>query len=1535
MPGFRIAEGFVEVTVDDSHVTPGVQRALQTAAVQSRQAAQAAGQHLGQHLAAGIQDAAQDGTRRAGQQGGEEFSGGFLRSSGAALKAGIAGVAVGAGAVFMKGFGEALSQGKVTSKLQAQLGSTPAEAKRYGDVAGRLYTSGITDTFEEGADVIKSVMQQGLLPPGATNAQIQSIAGKVTDLSKTFDMDLGGATNAVAQMMKTGLAKNATEALDLLTRGAQKGADKAGDLADTFNEYSTQFRKVGLDGATSMGLISQGLKAGARDADLVADSIKEFSIRAIDGSKTTVDGFKSLGLNADDMAARIGKGGKSSARALDLTLDKLRGIKDPVERSRIAVELFGTQAEDMGAALYALDPSKAVDTLGKVGGAAEKMGKTLHSGPGQQITVFKRTLEQGIVNFVGTYVVPALMKFGDFLRTALTPAFKTVKSAVTGFIGSMGGVPGIMSTVTGVLTSFGKLVLAAVVPVVQGLAESARKNLVPAFRDIWSLLKTNLVPVLEGLVPVMKTVGSAVGAAIVPTLNALMVAVRKTVGFIKEWQDVFVPLAVGIAAFTLVLNAQKIAIAAWTAVTRGASVVTRAWAVAQGLFNAVMAANPIVLVVAALVGLAAALVVAYKKSETFRNIVNGAWASIKAGLSVAWEYIKKVFDRMKNLFLNFTGPGLLIKHWDTIKSATKAAFDWVKQKISDVFTFLKNVFLNFTGPGLLIKHWNDIKSSTGSAWNWIKNTVKGALTWVQDRISSGMNAVKTLWTSTWTAIRDFFTTRWNNIKSGVSAAWKWLKDSFTSLKTAITGTWSAAWNTIRDFFKTRWSNVKSGVSAAWSWLKDSFTKLKTSVTRTWSDAWNAIKEKFTGTWSSLKRAISTAWSWLKSAFTSTKNAVTKTWSDAWTAIKNKFTSVWAAIRTAVTAAWNWLKGSFTSTKNTVTKTWGDAWTAIKTKFTSTWNTLKGLVSTAWSWLKSSFTSTKTSITRTWSDAWNAVYSKAATLWGKIKSGVNSFKTAIVSAFNKAKDGVGAAWNKLSDIAKKPVNFIIGTVYTKGIKALWDKVAKWVGLGALPKAPKLLAAGGTVGPEPGVYNKPTAIVGEGGPHPEYVIPTDPKYRKRALALYQQAGTQLMEDGGILGHIWGGIKSGASAVGSAAKTVGGYLKDKAKDLAEGALEPFFKAGMKVVNGLLDKIPGVNTGYGKLMKAVPAKVASSILGFLKSKDEESAGGADVAGALKWARTQAGKPYQWGGAGNPSWDCSGFMGGIQKKIDGSDPKGRIWSTFSFQGSHAPAGWQRHLKAPFMIGITNKGVGHTAGTLGGVNVESRGGAGVLVGSRARGYNNSLFTDWYGYKPSKGGGDWSAKGTGVARWRPNVIRELQHLGLSTGWQDTVLRRMNQESGGDPNVVNKWDSNWKAGHPSVGLMQVIGPTFAAYAGSHRNTGPFKYGTSVNPNANIHAGLNYAQHQYGSLSALNRAGGYDSGGWLPPGATLAINKTGKPEAVLTNEEAQTFRRMVQNPDQLGGVNVVINWSSLTVPSKSEFRKVALQLRDELREVERARR
>lgn len=113
--------------------------------------------------------------------------------------------------------------------------------------------------------------------------------------------------------------------------------------------------------------------------------------------------------------------------------------------------------------------------------------------------------------------------------------------------------------------------------------------------------------------------------------------------------------------------------------------------------------------------------------------------------------------------------------------------------------------------------------------------------------------------------------------------------------------------------------------------------------------------------------------------------------------------------------------------------------------------------------------------------------------------------------------------------------------------------------------------------------------------------------------------------------------------------------------------------------------------------------------------------------------------------------------------------------------------------------------------------------------------------PGSGGGHvgWTP-GAGVAQWASDVSSALKQLGLSDNLKLLVLYQMMTESGGNPNIVNKWDSNWLAGHPSVGLMQVIAGTFDAYAGPYRNTGPFEYGVSINPLANIYAALNYGAH-----------------------------------------------------------------------------------------------
>jgi len=370
-------------------------------------------------------------------------------------------------------------------------------------------------------------------------------------------------------------------------------------------------------------------------------------------------------------------------------------------------------------------------------------------------------------------------------------------------------------------------------------------------------------------------------------------------------------------------------------------------------------------------------------------------------------------------------------------------------------------------------------------------------------------------------------------------------------------------------------------------------------------------------------------------------------------------------------------------------------------------------------------------------AFNAIATVANWLWKNgLSPAFNAIKTGVSlvgTAFQSAVTFIGRVWGGVEDIAKKPINFVINSVYTHGIKAVWDEVAGFVGLGKLPNAPKLLEAGGTVGPgwgpaAPMKVNRPTAIVGEGNPnHPEYVIPTDPKYRARARALHQAAGSQLMAGGGIIG-------SAESLLGSAAKglkSVGTAAWNGITDMGDIFLHPtaIWSKISAPIRALINQVG--NFPFDKLIGQVPVKMlnglGTKIADFVTGGGGGTSANGGIGGALLWAKSQAGKPYQWGGVGNPSWDCSGFMGGIESVMLHQNPDRRLFTTQAFQGSTAPAGWTQNAASAFRIGVTNAGVGHMAGTIGGTNVESQGTFGVLAGPRARGWSDPLFTEHYGY----------------------------------------------------------------------------------------------------------------------------------------------------------------------------------------------------------------
>lgn len=443
------------------------------------------------------------------------------------------------GSVF-GGIGEqlnaALDVGKSRSKLAAQLGLNAEDAAKYGKVASDLYAGAWGESLDDVNNTIATVTQN--IGQGS-DEWLKKTSALTLDFATTFDQDAQSVTKAIATMLNTGIAQSSEEAFDILTAGMQQGANKADDLLDTFTEYPTLFRELGLNGQAAMGLITQSLQAGARDSDFVADALKEFSIRAKDGSTTTAEGFKAIGLSAEEMGWMVANGGESSFNALDQTLAALRAIEDPVKRDAAAVQLFGTKAEDLGDALFAMDPDNAADQIGNVTGAAQKMSDTLNDNAATTLESYKRQALMGIANILVNNVIPAFQQIKDVIIS------------VGGFFEEHRGIAialgvGIASVVVpaliGMAVSAGAAaisMIALAAPIIASIAAVAAlaAGVIYAYEHwgwfraavdavasfitgtLWPILKAIGSWIINDLVPTIKVIGTTIGNIAVDIYN--------------------------------------------------------------------------------------------------------------------------------------------------------------------------------------------------------------------------------------------------------------------------------------------------------------------------------------------------------------------------------------------------------------------------------------------------------------------------------------------------------------------------------------------------------------------------------------------------------------------------------------------------------------------------------------------------------------------------------------------------------------------------------------------------------------------------------------------------------------------------------------------------------------------------------------------------------------------------------------------------------------------------------------------------------
>lgn len=305
---------------------------------------------------------------------------------------GLAGAAAGVAAGIKQGMETADEQTAVRGQMAAYTGKTGEELAMLEEMGKDVYRQGYGEDLMDAAQGV-ATLHSYTKETGDALQEATQIAFRMRDV---FGHDIPESARTAQQMM-TVFGISAQEAYGLMAAGAQDGADKNGNLLDTINEYAPYYDKAGKSAEAFMGTLTAGAEAGIYDIDKIGDAMKEFTIRITDGSDTTKEALKGLGVETLDLPSKFAQGGEAASAAFDMIIDKLLAIEDPLKRNQAGVALFGTQWEDTGGAVLGIfdqidsgvtDTRAALDALDAtrlddLGEGLERVGRHVETAAGE------------------------------------------------------------------------------------------------------------------------------------------------------------------------------------------------------------------------------------------------------------------------------------------------------------------------------------------------------------------------------------------------------------------------------------------------------------------------------------------------------------------------------------------------------------------------------------------------------------------------------------------------------------------------------------------------------------------------------------------------------------------------------------------------------------------------------------------------------------------------------------------------------------------------------------------------------------------------------------------------------------------------------------------------------------------------------------------------------------------------------------------------------------------------------------------------
>lgn len=732
---------------------------------------------------------------------------------------------------------------------------------------------------------------------------------------------------------------SASEAAEAMNYMAMAGW-KTGDMLSGIEGIMNLAAASGEDLATTSDIVTDALTAfglSAGDSGHFADILAAASSNANTNVSMMGETFKyvapiagAMGYSAEDTAEAIGlmaNAGIKSSQAGTTLRKIMTELNGTIEISGSALGDVTIQTTNADGSMRSLN-----DILADCRGAFGKLTESEKASTAESLV--GKTAMSGFL---------ALMNAAPADIQKLESAISTCSDSIDGYNGTAEKMAAVMqNNLSGQLTILKSQL--------QELAISIGDVLMPVIRDIVTHIQgwVDKFNSLDDSTKEMIVKVALVAAAIGP----LLIVIGKVIS------------AVG-TIMTLV-----------PAVASGISAVSGAF----GALNAVMLANPIALVIAAIVALVATFVILWNKCDAFREF----WINL-------WNGIKDFF----------------VKIWDGIKSVFSGVVDFIKNNWQGLALFLVNPI---AGAFKLIY---DNCESFRNFWNNLWNNLKEAFSKV------------------WEGIKGVCSSAWDAIKTGASNAWEGIKGAVTSAGSSIKEHLSGAWNSIKEHSSSTWSHIKETVSGAFENMKSAGQTAANTIKSTVTEAWNHIKSSTTQTWNSVKSAVSDAWNTIKSnvsdAMSNMKDRVT----EGWNSIKERTESLWGGIKDKVVSIAGEMKEKFASTIGNVASTFSEKLSQMKETTTNGLHNIGESVSSALSSIKEKITSGFGNIVTNLGSAFSNLVSslkeklsgigqvftdlaKNALSWGKdiISNVISGIASKIGDLVAKVKDVAGTIKNYL-------------------------------------------------------------------------------------------------------------------------------------------------------------------------------------------------------------------------------------------------------------------------------------------------------------------------------------------------------------------------------------------------------------------------------------------------------------------------------------------------------------------------------------------